>query len=77
MGTELVGDHLARGIKFWGTICLWGRIFWGRFVQGDQFYGDGLSRGTGSRGQEVQGSNGFGTICVTAVRAALSKRSTN
>ena len=36
------------------------QIGWGPFVQGDQFYEDCLSRGTGSGGPEW-GSNGFGT----------------
>jgi hypothetical protein len=35
-------------------------------VQGDQFYEDRLSRGTGSGGPEVRESNGFRTKCVTA-----------
>ena len=39
-----------------GTVC-----------PGDQFYGGHLSRGTGSEGQEVWGSNGFGTKCVEAI----------
>ena len=60
-GTELVEDHLSRGIKFLGTICPWGP-----FVQGDQFHGDHLSRGKGSGGPEVQESNGLGTKCVAA-----------
>ena len=79
MGTKLVGDHLSRGIEIFGIICLWGskflelfvygdqnfgdRIWWGLFVQGDQ-YGDHLSKGTGSGVPEVRGSNGFGTKCV-------------
>ena len=37
-----------------------------QLVQGDQFNGDRFSRGTGSGGPEVQGSNGFGTKCVAA-----------
>ena len=42
------------------------QIGWGPFVQGDQIFGDHLSRGTGSGGPEVWGSNGFGTKCVAA-----------
>ena len=37
------------------------------FVQGDQFYGDHLSRGTGSGGLKVRESNGFGTKLCTSV----------
>ena len=37
------------------------QIGWGPFVQGDQFYEDRLSRGTGSGGPEIWGSSGFGT----------------
>ena len=51
-GTELVEDHLSRGIKFLGTICPWGphlletifpggSILWGSFVQGDRKSGTG------------------------------------
>ena len=64
--TKLDGDHLSRGTKFFGTICPWDRICWGPFVQGDQFYGDCLSRGTGSWGPEVRGPNGFETKWVAA-----------
>ena len=45
MGTKLVGDHLSRGTKFWGTICPWGPNLLGTICPGDQFYGDRLSRG--------------------------------
>ena len=56
VGILKYGDHFYKG-----TICPWGP-----FIQGDQFYGDRLSRGTGSGKPEVQGSNGFGTSCVAA-----------
>ena len=69
------GDPELRGPNWLGTICPGGPHFWGPFVQGDQigwapffqgdrFYGDFLSRGTGSGEPEVWGSNGFGTKCV-------------
>ena len=72
------GDPEIQGLNWLGTICPGGPNFggpfvhgdrggWGPFVQGNQFYGDRLSRGTGSRGPEVRGSNGFGTKCVTAI----------
>ena len=66
MGTELVGDHLSRGTKFWGPFVHGNGICWRPFVQGDRFYGDHLSGGTESPGPEVHGSNGFGTKCVAA-----------
>jgi hypothetical protein len=52
----------AVGIRKYGD-----RIGWGPFVQEDQFYGDRLSTGTGSRGLKVRGSNGFGTKCIAAI----------
>ena len=41
MGIELVGDHLPKWTKFFGTICLGGLILWGSFVQWDRKWGTG------------------------------------
>ena len=56
----------ASGSHFSCSLGIGDRIWWGPFVQGDQFNGDRLSRGTASGGPEVRGSNGFGTKCVAA-----------
>ena len=81
------GDLEIRGPNWLGTICPGGpnfggpfvhgdRIWWGPwFVQGDRFYGDLLSRGTGSGGLEVRGSNLFGTKCVAALWMDNCRRS--
>ena len=58
-----------RGSGNMGTICPRGTYFLGlfvrAFVQEGQFYRDRLSRGTGSVGPEVRGSNQLGTKSVT------------
>ena len=64
---EYSRDHLSMGTKLVGTTCPRGPNFGGPFVHGDQIGWDHLSRGTGSGGPEVRGSNGFGTKCVAAV----------
>ena len=40
MGTKLVGDHLSRGAKFWGTICPWGLNLMGTVCPGGQKVGN-------------------------------------
>ena len=61
-----------QGPNWLGNICPAGPNWLGLlgtfcpFVQVDWFYGDCLSRRTGSRGPEVWRSNGFGTKCATA-----------
>ena len=71
VGIQNYGDWIGWGPflqadKIFGTFCPWGLNLLGSFVQGDRFYGDGLSRGTGSEGLKVHGSNGFETKCVAA-----------
>ena len=68
-GSKLVGDYLSKGTKLLGTICPWGLNLMRPFVQGVQFYGDCLSRGTGSEGPEVRGSN--------AMQPILAERKSN
>ena len=65
-GPNWLGTVCPLGSNFWGPFVKGDRIGWGPFVQGDQFNGDRLSRGTGSGGPEVRGSNGFGTKCAAA-----------
>ena len=45
--------------NFGGPFVHGHQIWWGLFVQGDRIYGDRLSRGKGSGGPEVPGSNGY------------------
>ena len=63
----------ASGSHFSCSLGIGNRIWWGPFFQGDQFYGDRLSRGTRSGGLEVRGSNGFGTKCVAALCLVVKK----
>ena len=43
MGTKLVGDHLSRWTKFWGTICPGGPNLMGTVCLGGQEVGNGKS----------------------------------
>ena len=70
-GPNWLGTICPAGPNFWGPFVHGDRIWWGPFVQWDQFYGDRLSRGTGSGGPEVRGSNGFGTKSVAAFNLIL------
>ena len=51
LGTELFGNSLSMGTKFWGPFVQGDRksgdrIGWGPFVHGDRIFGDRLSIGT-------------------------------
>ena len=61
-----LGTICPGGTKFWGPIFQEDQIRWGPSVLGEQFYGDRLSRGTGSGGLKVRGSNECGTKRVAA-----------
>ena len=65
-GPNSLGTICPRGTNFLGPFVHGDQICWGLFVQGDQFHGDCLSKGKGSQGVEVRGSNRFGTKCVAA-----------
>ena len=59
-GLNLLGTIWSEGPNFLGPFVHGDQIWWGPSVQRDQFYG------AGSGVIEIQGSNGFGTKCVTA-----------
>ena len=72
MGTKLVGDQIGwgpnwLGTKLLGTKLVGDQILGDHFSMGTKFDGDRCwSRGTGSGGPEVRGSNRFRTKCVAA-----------
>ena len=58
-----MGTICSKGTKYLGTIFSWGLNLMGTVCPG----GSILSRGTGSGGPEVQGSNGFKANCIAAL----------